>query len=206
MAALAELVSVALAAARRGRGAAPSTHALVAALHSSSLLAGRVIEVGLDGGFRATETSGDLSDREALLVAVVARKRRSPAPFMHTITGEHRWRRYRSQPMATERAGWSPVVPPGRPSSTSVSERDEPHKQPATPGRGALSAPYLQLADARVRRVRGASLDRGGPGRRWTQLMAGRRHPGDRERLARVAALLAALPQPPGAGLFRASR
>ena len=53
MAALAELVSVALAAARRGRGAAPSTHPLVAALHSSSLLAGRVIEVRRDRRRRA---------------------------------------------------------------------------------------------------------------------------------------------------------
>jgi hypothetical protein len=45
MAVLAELVSVALAAARGGRSAAFSTHSLVATLHGSGLLAGGVLSV-----------------------------------------------------------------------------------------------------------------------------------------------------------------
>jgi hypothetical protein len=44
MAALAELVSVALAAARGGWGTASSTHSLIAPLHGSGFLAGRVID------------------------------------------------------------------------------------------------------------------------------------------------------------------
>ena len=48
----------------------------------------RVVEIGLDGRRRASEQPGDLPDRETLRIAVVAGKRRSPAPFMHTITGE----------------------------------------------------------------------------------------------------------------------
>ena len=53
----------------------------------------RVVQVGLDGGVGPSEPSGDFGDREALLVAVVARERSSFAPFTHTITRGHRRRR-----------------------------------------------------------------------------------------------------------------
>ena len=89
MAALAVRVGVALAAARGGLGAAASAHSLIAALHGSGLLAGRVVKVCLDCRLRPSKPPGDLGDREPLLVAVVARERRSPAPFTYTITCGH---------------------------------------------------------------------------------------------------------------------
>jgi len=57
-----------------------------------------VIQIRLDRGVGPSEPPGDLADREPLLVAVVASKRRSPAPFMHTITDGHCRRRYPWQP------------------------------------------------------------------------------------------------------------
>ena len=54
---------------------------------------GRVVEVRLDGGLGPSESPRDLGDREALLVEVVARERRSLAPFTHSITRGHRRRR-----------------------------------------------------------------------------------------------------------------
>jgi hypothetical protein len=81
MTVLAELVRVTLAAARCGWSAASSAHSLVAALHGSGLLAGRVVEIGLDCGLGATESTGDLGNREALLVAIVARERRRSTAF-----------------------------------------------------------------------------------------------------------------------------
>jgi len=89
MAALAELVSVALAPARGGWGAASSTHPLVATLHGSGLLSGRVVEVGLDGGLGATKPAGDLGDREALLVAVVPRERYRPTALLNAVQSHH---------------------------------------------------------------------------------------------------------------------
>jgi hypothetical protein len=70
------------AAACRHRSAA---HADVAGLHRPGLLAGRVVQVRLDGGFCATQPAGDLRDREVLLVAVVASNRCSPPPLTHTV-------------------------------------------------------------------------------------------------------------------------
>ena len=89
MAALAERVSVALAAARGGWGAAASTHSLIAALHGSCLLAGRVVEVGLHRGFCASEPAGDLGDPEALLVAVVARECDGPTTLLDAVRSHH---------------------------------------------------------------------------------------------------------------------
>jgi hypothetical protein len=89
---------------------ATAAHPLVASLDRLRLLAGRVVQVRLDGGLGASQPPGDLPDRETLRIAVVARKRRGAAPFMRTITPGHRWRRYWSQPTTTERAGSSPVV------------------------------------------------------------------------------------------------
>ncbi len=50
----------------------------------------RVVQVGLHRRFCATQPAGYLGDREALLVAVVARERSSLVPFTHTITRGHR--------------------------------------------------------------------------------------------------------------------
>ena len=60
---------------------------------------------GCPRGLGPSQPPGDLRNRETLRIAVVASKRHSPAPVMHTITCGHRWRRYCSQPTATERAG-----------------------------------------------------------------------------------------------------
>ena len=49
----------------------------------------RVVQIRLDGRRRPSKPPGDLGDREPLLVAVVARERRSPAPFTYTITCGH---------------------------------------------------------------------------------------------------------------------
>ena len=64
-----------------------------------------VVRVRIHRGLRPSEPPGDLPDRETLGIAVVASKRRSPAPFTHTIARGHRRRRYRSHPTAAERAG-----------------------------------------------------------------------------------------------------
>jgi hypothetical protein len=47
-------------------------------------------EVRLDGRRRATETSGDLGDRQALLVTVMARERGGPAALLDTVCARNR--------------------------------------------------------------------------------------------------------------------
>ena len=80
MARLAVGVGVALAVARLGIRATPTTDADVAGLHGSRLLPGRVVEVRLDRRWRATEPSGDLGDRESLsLPKMPGQRHRSPA-------------------------------------------------------------------------------------------------------------------------------
>ena len=44
----------------------------------------RVVEVSLDGGLCATQPTGDLGHREALLLAVVASERRRSPPLHDT--------------------------------------------------------------------------------------------------------------------------
>jgi len=50
---------------------------------------GQVIQVGLDGGFCASEPAGDLADRETLFVAVAAGERRSSPPLQYTPLDGH---------------------------------------------------------------------------------------------------------------------
>jgi len=90
MAALAERVSIALAAARSGWGAASSTHSLIAALHGSGLRAGGVVEIRLDRGLRAAQATGDLRDGQTLLIAVVPREGSCPTTLLNTINASHR--------------------------------------------------------------------------------------------------------------------
>ena len=79
VAGLAVRVGVALAVARLRVRAAAAAHADVAGLDRPRLLAGRVVEVRLDRRRRATETVGDLPDREALDLAVMPRQGDRPA-------------------------------------------------------------------------------------------------------------------------------
>jgi hypothetical protein len=72
-------VSVPLPVPRLGVGAAAAAHPLVVRLDRPCLLAGRVVEVRLDRRRRATETVGDLPDREALELAVMTRQGDRPA-------------------------------------------------------------------------------------------------------------------------------
>ena len=85
MAGLAVRVRVALAVARLGVGAAAAAHADVARLDRPRLLPGRVVEVRLDRRRRAAEPLGDLRDREALDLAVVARQRDRAAALNHPV-------------------------------------------------------------------------------------------------------------------------
>ena len=105
MAFLAVGVSVPFAVARAGRRSAAATDAPVARLDLPCLLARRVIQVRLDRRLRAPEPTSDLSDRETLLVAVMARERCRPAAILDTVCDRHRRRRYHSRWFATERAG-----------------------------------------------------------------------------------------------------
>jgi hypothetical protein len=79
MAGLAVRVGVALAVARLRVGAAAAAHPLVARLDRPRLLPGGVVEVRLDRRRRATETVGDLPDRETLELAVMTRQGDRPA-------------------------------------------------------------------------------------------------------------------------------
>ncbi|MGO9753943.1 MAG: hypothetical protein ACLP22_21170, partial [Solirubrobacteraceae bacterium] len=72
VAGLAVRVDVALAVSGLRASAAAAAHALVAGLNRPRLLAGRIVEVRLDRRRRSPETVGDLCDREALDLAVVA--------------------------------------------------------------------------------------------------------------------------------------
>jgi len=49
----------------------------------------RVVEISLDGGFCATEPTRDVSDREVLLVAVVARERDRPTTLLDAVQSHH---------------------------------------------------------------------------------------------------------------------
>ena len=46
-------------------------------------------EVSLDCGLCATEPAGDLGDREALLIAVVARERYRPTALLNAVQSHH---------------------------------------------------------------------------------------------------------------------
>jgi hypothetical protein len=78
-------VRVSLAVARLGVGTAAPAHPDVARLDRPRLLAGWVIEVGLDRRRRATEAVGDLSDRESLGFAVMPGQCDRPATLEHTV-------------------------------------------------------------------------------------------------------------------------
>src|SRR5204863_1589370 len=71
---LAVRVGVALAVARLRIGAAATAHADVARLYRPSLLAGRVVEVGLDRRRRAAKAVSDLLDRETLRFTEMVRQ------------------------------------------------------------------------------------------------------------------------------------
>jgi hypothetical protein len=98
-----------------GRAAA-AADALVAALDRPGLLARRVIQIRLHGRRRPPQPSGDLSDRQALLVAIVARERCRPATLLDTICCSHRRRPYRTWSTATGRSGQSFRAKGGTPS------------------------------------------------------------------------------------------
>ncbi len=68
---------------------APSTALAPGAIRRSFVSIRGVVEVSLDGGLCATEPTGDLGDREALLVAVVASERRRPPPLHDTGLDGH---------------------------------------------------------------------------------------------------------------------
>jgi len=74
------------------RGAGQPGQALLACGLSVGLLLASdgVVEVGLDRGRRAAQTSGDLRDRKPLGLAKVARQSNRPAAFVHTVIS---WRR-----------------------------------------------------------------------------------------------------------------
>ena len=50
----------------------------------------RVVQVRLDGRRRTTETSGDLGDRQALLITLMARERGGPAALLDAVCARHR--------------------------------------------------------------------------------------------------------------------
>ena len=83
--AFAVCVGVALAVPWRGGRPAAAAHSAVARLDRACLVAGRIVEIRLDGGFCASQPTGDLRDRQTLLVAVVAGELRRAAPFGHTV-------------------------------------------------------------------------------------------------------------------------
>src|SRR5947208_3246535 len=85
MAGLAVRVRVALAVARLGVRAAAAAHADIPRLHRARLLARRVVEVRLDGRRRTPEPIRDLSDRESLRLAEVARQSDRPATLENPI-------------------------------------------------------------------------------------------------------------------------
>ena len=62
---------------------------LLRAIRRSFVSIRRVVEVRLDRGFCATEPTRDVSDREALLVAVVARERDRPATLVDAVQSHH---------------------------------------------------------------------------------------------------------------------
>ncbi len=105
MAVFAIRVGVGLAVPWRGGRPAAATHSPVARLDRACLLASRVIQVRLHGGRRAPQPPSDLGDRQALVVAVVARERGGPAARSNTVCGCHRRRRYRSYWTATGCSG-----------------------------------------------------------------------------------------------------
>ena len=66
-------------------GAAAAAHPLVASLDRPRLLPGRIVEVRLHGRGRAAETVGDIPDRQALELAVVACKRHGASAFGNAV-------------------------------------------------------------------------------------------------------------------------
>ena len=62
---------------------------LLRAIPRSFVSIRRVVEVGLDGGFRASEPAGDLGDREVLLVAVVVCECDRSAALLDAVQSQH---------------------------------------------------------------------------------------------------------------------
>src|SRR5437763_10235134 len=90
MAAFAIRVGVALTVPWRGGRSAAATHSPVARLYRACLIAGRIVEIRLDGCFCASQPTSDLRDPETLLVAVVAGELRRTAPFRDTVEHTNR--------------------------------------------------------------------------------------------------------------------
>ena len=88
-AALAVFVRVSLAAPRARRRAAATARASVSRLDLARLGADRIVEIGLHGAFCAPQPASDLGDRQALLVAVVARESRGAASLANAVCHEH---------------------------------------------------------------------------------------------------------------------
>src|ERR1035437_7871231 len=114
---LAVRVRVALSVPRLRVRATAAAHANVAGLDRPSLLTGRVVEVRLDRGGRAAKALGDLCDRQALGLPIVASERNSAATLNDSI--RHRHMSVRRHPRDGTVAGWRSrrgAAPPRAPS------------------------------------------------------------------------------------------
>src|SRR6478672_4919177 len=103
MAALAVRVRVALSVARLRVGAAAAAHADVARLDRTRLRPGRVVEVGLYGGWRAAEPPGDLPDRQPFSLTEVPRQRDRPATLGDAVVRSRRGGRHISYVLLSPR-------------------------------------------------------------------------------------------------------
>ena len=103
MAGLAIRVGVPLPVARLRVSATAAADADVARLDRPRLLAGRVIEVGLDRRLRASQPVGDLRDCQALLLAIVPSKGRGAPTLTNSVAH-----------LTPPRAAGSTVAPGGR--------------------------------------------------------------------------------------------
>src|SRR5205823_11770562 len=83
-------VGVALAVPWRGGRPAAATHAPVARLDRARLIAGRIVEIRLDGRLCASQPTSDLRDRQTLLVSVVAGELRRTAPVRDPVEHANR--------------------------------------------------------------------------------------------------------------------
>jgi hypothetical protein len=92
MAAFAIRVGVALPF-RGAVGAPQPRHSAVARLDLACLVAGWIVQIRLDGRFCASQPTGDLGDRQTLLVAVVAGELRRAAPFLGRASEPEAYRR-----------------------------------------------------------------------------------------------------------------
>ena len=85
MAGLAVRVGVPLPVARLRVGAAAAAHPDVARVHGPRLLAGRVVKIRLDRRRRTAQAIGDLRDREALGLSIMASQRDSTTTLLDPI-------------------------------------------------------------------------------------------------------------------------